>query len=197
MDTNNKDLKELIAINPILARVVDGEDLSAPDAEKTFTTIFAHDKIGFHLAIFIGAIHAKGETADELLGFYKCYNKLATHLTPKISISRTTDLSGTGGGSFKTINVSTASSFVVAAAGYNVAKASFYGVTSPTGSADVFDALGVDISTITKETVEKALLCRILAQSLRIVDVFRAKYLPRGKSGLEHPFILRQTHTLH
>jgi len=151
------DLKKLQEINHILSKLVDGTDLNAKETERLFKTIFTYDTEGHHLAVTLGAIHAKGETSDELLGFINAHKALAAKLSPKIDINKTTDLSGTGGGSFKSINVSTAASFVVAAAGYNVLKAAYFAVTSPTGSADIFKAFGVDIKLLTKASVENAL----------------------------------------
>jgi anthranilate phosphoribosyltransferase len=144
-------------INPILAKVTEGNNLSVKEATKLFHTVFTRDTEGYHLAVLIGAIHAKGETSDELLGFYNAVNKLAERLNTKLDPDRVIDLSGTGGGTFKTINVSTAASFVVAAAGYTVAKEAYYAVTGTTGSADVFAAFGIDISKLTKRQIGQAL----------------------------------------
>ncbi len=150
-------LEQLLEVNPILAKLVDGNDLTIDEATRLFQTIFTYDTEGYHLAMIMGAIHAKGETSDELLGFYNAVSALAVRLNTKLDPDKVIDLSGTGGGSFKSINVSTAASFVVAAAGYTVAKNAYWAVTSPTGSADVFAAFGVDISKLSKEQVEQAL----------------------------------------
>jgi anthranilate phosphoribosyltransferase len=164
MDTS---LEKLHTIDTLLAKLVDGEDLTAQEAEDLIYHIFAYDTDGMHFATFVGAIHAKGETADELLGFLNATKGLAVKLNIGIDINKITDLSGTGGGKFKTINVSTAASFVVAAAGYNVAKEAYFAVTSPTGSADIFSAFGVDFLKLTKEQVQEALkevgICPIIA----------------------------------
>jgi len=117
----DKNLEKLHEIDTILAKLVDGNDLSAKEAEKLIYHIFVYDTDGMHYATWVGALHAKGETADELLGFLNATAKLAVKF--KVSgfdINKTTDLSGTGGGNFKSINVSTAASFVVAAAGFTV-----------------------------------------------------------------------------
>ena len=164
----DKNLEKLHEIDTILAKLVDGNDLSAKEAEKLIYHIFVYDTDGMHYATWVGALHAKGETADELLGFLNATAKLAVKF--KVSgfdINKTTDLSGTGGGNFKSINVSTAASFVVAAAGFIVAKEAYYAVTSPTGSADIFVAFGVDFPKLTKEKVEQVLkevgICPIFA----------------------------------
>lgn len=148
----------LLSVDPIIAKVVDGQNLTAEESQKAFTAIFLYDTSGYHLAVFIAALHAKGETVDELLGLINAQKKLAAPLMLQHLSSRAiTDLSGTGGGSFKTINVSTAASFVVAAAGYKVGKAAYFGITSPTGSADIFSAFGIDIMKLPKSGIEEAI----------------------------------------
>lgn len=154
MDTNFDKLQEIIGI---LAKLVDGNNLTSAESEKAFTTTFLYDKEGYYSAVLMAAIHAKGETSDELLGFVNMYKNTSTHFNLDISKTKLTDLSGTGAGSFKTINVSTASSFVVASAGYTVGKAAYYGITSPTGSADIFAAFGIDIKKLKKDMIEDTL----------------------------------------
>ena len=151
-DTNI--LKKFI---PLLAKVVDGENLTIEESRYAFETILRHDADGYHYTSFISAIHAKGETADELMGFIRVMQKALTPLATKIDENRIIDVSGTGGGAFKTLNVSTTVSFVVAAAGYAVGKAAYHGVTSPTGSADAFQAFGVDITKLNKKLVEETI----------------------------------------
>lgn len=161
---------------PLIAKVVDGEDLSAKESEKVFTNIFLYDKDGFHFATYIAALHAKGETADELLGLCRTHEKLGAKLKPNITSEKTTDLSGSGGGKLKTFNISTTASFIVAAAGYTVAKQAFYGVTSPTGSADAFAAFGVDIAKLNIKKVEKTL------EKVGICPTYLPFYSPKLKN---------------
>lgn len=149
--------KNILNINQLLAKVVDGNDLSAKEAEEVFTNIFLYDSEGLYFTAIMAAIHTKGEAPDELLGLCRVYKKLGSELRPNIPAKKITDLSGTGGGSLKTFNISTTASFIVAAVGYTVAKEAFYGVTSPTGSADVFAALGINISKLSVKKIEKTL----------------------------------------
>jgi len=184
-------------IVPILAKVVDGQNLTAQESEKVFTNIFLYDKEGYHLATIIAAIHAKGETADELLGFVNTYRKLGARIN-SLSSDKLIDLSGTGGGTFKTINVSTTASFIVAAAGYKVAKEAFYGVTSPTGSADIFLAFGIDIRKISKNVLEKTIkkvgICpyfgSFLSPSLANINQIDRKIFVDKRLHIRSPFHL-------
>lgn len=166
MDNN---LEKLHEIDLLLAKLVDGNNLTAKEAEKLIHNIFVYDTEGMHYATWVGAIHAKGETPDELEGFLNATKQLAVRFNASdFDINKTTDLSGTGGGKFKSFNVSTTASFVVAAAGYTVAKEAYYAVTSPTGSADMFTVFGVDFLKLTKEQIKEALkkvgICPIIAQ---------------------------------
>ena len=162
-------LEKLHEIDPLLAKLVDGNDLTTKEAEKLVYHIFVYDTEGMHYATWVGAMHAKGENPDEIEGFLNATKKLAVKFNASdFNINKTTDLSGTGGGKFKSFNVSTTASFVVAAAGYTVAKEAYYAVTSPTGSADVFTTFGIDFLKLRKEQVEETLkkvgICPIMAQ---------------------------------
>jgi len=154
MDDN---LEKLHEVDSILAKLADGNDLSIEETEELFTNLFLNDEAGYYFTTAVASIHAKGETSDELMGLVNVYKKLAEKINVNKSVNKITDLSGTGGGNFKTINVSTAASFVVAAAGYTVGKASNFSVTSPTGSADILATFGIDIRKLTKEQIEESL----------------------------------------
>lgn len=191
-------MNELEKIRPILAKLVDGNDLTAKEAEELIRTIFVYDEDGMHFATWVGAMHAKGETADELVGFLNATKSLAVKFDLGLDPNRTTDLSGTGGGSFKTINVSTAASFVVAAAGFTVAKEAYYAATSPTGSADMFTAFGVDFLKVTKEQIEETLkeigICPIIAPfispKMENRSALSRKFFVERKVGVRSPFHL-------
>jgi anthranilate phosphoribosyltransferase len=163
MDNN---LEKLHEIDSVLAKLVDGNDLTSKEAEDLIYHIFIYDTDGMHFATLVGALHAKGETANELLGFLNATKRLAIGFDLGINKNKITDLSGTGGGEFKSFNVSTTASFVVAAVGYTVAKESYFAVTSPTGSADIFTNFGVDFLKLTKgqikETLKEVGICPII-----------------------------------
>ncbi len=153
----SSNLEKLQEINHLLTKLVDGNNLTAEETEILHTTISLYDTEGYHYAIFLASLHTKGETADELSGFIETFRKLSAALKINAPSDKLIDLSGTGGGQFKTINASTAASFVVAASGYIVPKATYFGISNPTGSADIFAAFGIDITRLTKEKIEKAL----------------------------------------
>jgi len=95
------------------------------------------------IAAILTALLMKGETEEEIAGAALAMRERAT----RIPTSRTglIDTCGTGGDGMKTFNISTATAFVIAASGVPVAKHGNRSVTSTSGSADVLEALGVDI----------------------------------------------------
>ncbi len=190
--------ERLRAATLVVNKVVQGNDLSYEEAYQTFLDIFIHDTEGFHFVSLITALHTKGETADELLALVNTTESLGVKISPNVPKTILTDLSGTGASKVKTINVSTAASFIVAAAGYCVAKQAGFAQTSPTGSADIFRMLGINVFELTKEKVERTL------ETIGICPFFISAMSPRLKNrsqlarnifvenglGIESPFHL-------
>ncbi len=119
------------------------------------------------IALLLTALKAKGETADEIAGAAEVMRR---HMTPIRSTRKgIVDTCGTGGVGSNIFNVSTAAALVTAAAGVPVAKHGNRSATSKSGSADVLQALGVNISA-SVETVERCLeelgICFCFAPSL-------------------------------
>lgn len=182
-------LEELKSASQAISKVVEGVNLTVDETEKAFNDIFTFDKEGYHYLAFCTALHTKGETSDELLGLCRT-GKLGVKLKPKVKAGEITDLSGTGGGRIKTINVSTLASFIVTAAGFTVAKQAMFGITSPTGSADIFKEFGIDIFTLTKEKIEETLenvgICPVFLSAMSPILANRSKLarLIYGEKGL-------------
>jgi len=106
------------------------------------------------IAALLVALHMKGETVEEIVGFAEAIRAAATplslHPNHTVDVSGTerdalVDTCGTGGDASGTFNISTATALVVAGAGVRVAKHGNRSVTSKCGSADVMEALGVNI----------------------------------------------------
>ena len=97
------------------------------------------------ITAFIAAFMMRSVNVDELMGFKEALLELC--IPVDLSDYDTIDLCGTGGDGKNTFNISTLSSFVVAAAGYKVAKHGNYGVSSVCGSSNVLEKLGYEFTS--------------------------------------------------
>ena len=128
---------------------------------------------------FLTALRMQGETIDEITAFATVMREKGVKLHPERDVM---EIVGTGGDEVGTFNISTTSSFVIAAAGQKVAKHGNRSVSSKSGAADVLEALGVKIQS-THEQAEKSLdeigLSFLFAQSyhsaMRFVGPTRAQ----------------------
>lgn len=103
------------------------------------------------IAAFLIALRCKGETIEEIAAAVEVMRELADPI--EISGEHVVDTCGTGGDGANTFNISTASAFVVAAAGGKVAKHGNRSVSSRTGSADVLEAAGVNLDLSHKQVI--------------------------------------------
>src|SRR5216683_4063230 len=131
------------------------ESLSREESRQVMAQILAGECTDAQIAALLVALHMKGETVDVIVGFAEAIRAAATPLTTlqnsTVDVSGTgrdalVDTCGTGGDASGTFNISTATALVVAGAGVRVAKHGNRSVTSKCGSADVMEALGVNIS---------------------------------------------------
>lgn len=139
--------------NEIVTRAIDavcaGDHLTADHASAVLAEIMEGRGGEVQTAAFLIALRAKGETVPELVGLARTMRSLATPV--ETSRDDLVDTAGTGGGP-STFNVSTTAALVAAAAGCAVAKHGNRSNTSRCGSADLLEALGVDIE-LTPEQV--------------------------------------------
>jgi len=119
-----------------------GRDLAQEQAAAVLAQIMAGEASETQIAAFLIALRTKGETAQELAGLAQTMRALATRVTA--ARDDLLDTAGTGGGR-PTFNVSTTAALIAAGAGCAVAKHGNRSATSPSGSADVLEALGVRI----------------------------------------------------
>ncbi len=125
----------------ILKRLVAGESLSAAETEKILIGITREEFPNEQITAFIMALQMRGITVDELLGLRA--GVLATGVPVNLDEFKPLDIVGTGGDGKNTFNISTCSCFVVAGAGYKVAKHGNYAATSVSGASNVIEAHGV------------------------------------------------------
>ncbi|RIK76176.1 MAG: anthranilate phosphoribosyltransferase [Planctomycetota bacterium] len=138
----------------LLGRVSAGEDLSGEAMTAAIGAVMSGQCSEGQIGLFLTALAAKGETAEEVAGAARA---LRAHMTPiRHRRQRLLDTCGTGGGGSDLFNVSTTAALVIAAAGAPVAKHGNRSITSRSGSADVLAELGVNIQA-TREQVERCL----------------------------------------
>lgn len=140
------DIKQ--ALSTLVARV----DLSTEEMISVMRIIMTGGATPAQIGGFLVALRMKGETLDEITGAAMVMRELATPVD--IHVDYLVDTCGTGGDGANLFNVSTASAFVVAAAGGRVAKHGNRSVSSVTGSADVLEAAGIKLD-ITAEQVAR------------------------------------------
>jgi anthranilate phosphoribosyltransferase len=139
-------------IQDLMARVLDGHDLTREQAREAMQQIMAGDATQAQIAGFLIALRAKGETANEIAG---CAEAMRDHVLPvQPQRSDLVDTAGTGGDGKSTINISTAAALVAAAAGAGVAKHGNRAASSQTGSADVLEALGFELEIAPERIAE-------------------------------------------
>lgn len=130
----------------LLTALLDRRDLSASEARAAMSTILAGDATPAQMIGFVVALRAKGETPEELSGLLDAVLAAAAIVPLGDDLrARAVDIVGTGGDRSHSINVSTMSAIVTAAAGVPVCKHGARAASSSCGTADVLEALGVAI----------------------------------------------------
>jgi len=137
-------------IQTALSLIADKQDLSTKDMVSVMRQIMSAGSTDVQIGAFLLGMRIKGETIDEITGGVQVLREFASGV--KVDGPYLVDIVGTGGDGANLFNVSTAASFVVAAAGGRVAKHGNRSVSSSSGSADLLEAAGVRLD-ITPEQV--------------------------------------------
>jgi anthranilate phosphoribosyltransferase len=168
--------------NELLSRAIDevasGAHLTADHASAVLDEIMEGRASEVQTGAFLIALRAKGETVPELVGLAQTMRRLAASVTS--SAEDLLDTAGTGGGP-STFNISTAAALVAAGAGCAVAKHGNRSNTSRSGSADLLEALGVEIE-LSPEAVARC-----------IEEVgFGFMFAPRHHAAMKHVVPVRK-----
>ncbi len=137
-----------------LSLLAKGVSLTQEQMHAVMHTVMTGEATDAQIGALLMALHIKGESIDEIVGAATVMRELSHKVT--VSGEHLVDTCGTGGDGADLFNVSTAGAFVVAAAGGRVAKHGNRSVSSSTGSADVLEAAGIDLS-LSAEQVTRAI----------------------------------------
>ncbi|MBW7473435.1 anthranilate phosphoribosyltransferase [Paenibacillus oenotherae] len=163
---------ETLTLQRALATIISGQDLTRDEARHVMEVILNGEATGAQMGAIITALRMKGETKDEITGFAETMRARSAHVhTEQQGLL---DTCGTGGSGIHKFNISTASSMIAAAAGVRVAKHGNRAMSGKAGSADVLEALGVNI-TLTSEQAARCL------ESIGICFMFAQLYHPSMK----------------
>jgi anthranilate phosphoribosyltransferase len=139
-------------IQTAIQLLVDKQNLSAEDMQNVMHAIMTGQATPAQIGGFLVALRMKGETVAEISAAAKVMRELSTKV--EVDTTHLVDTCGTGGDTSGTFNVSTASAFVIAAAGGRVAKHGNRSVSSKSGSADVLEAAGVNLDVTPEQVAE-------------------------------------------
>jgi len=141
-----------VDITQALDRVVNNKHLESAAMRDVMRQIMTGQATPAQIGGFLVALRMKGETIDEIAGAVEVMRELATGV--EVSGDYLVDIVGTGGDESNLFNVSTASSFVVAASGGRVAKHGNRSVSSSSGAADLLEAAGVNLSLTPQQVAQ-------------------------------------------
>lgn len=135
----------------VLSALLAGEDLDRMESASIMHQIFSGQATEAQIAAFLIALKSKGETPEEVLGLV---DQMQAHAVPVNVPGPVLDVVGTGGDRSHSVNISTMTAIVAAAAGATVVKHGNRAASSQSGSADVLESLGVVID-LPSEAVEQ------------------------------------------
>ncbi len=130
------------ALKPFIAKVASGKPLEFDEAREAFGIIMSGEATPGQIGGFLMGLRVRGETVGEIAGAVAVMREKMLRVDAPVDAI---DIVGTGGDNSHSVNISTASAFVIAACGVPVAKHGNRGLSSQTGAADVLTALGVKI----------------------------------------------------
>ena len=161
-------------INQAIKAVIEKKHLNESDMHDVMNSIMTGQTTDAQIGAFLVGLSMKGETIEEITASAKVMRSLATPVEIK-SNKYLVDTCGTGGDGLGLFNISTASAFVVAAAGGKVAKHGNRSISSKSGSADVLESAGVNLN------LSPSLISECIAQ-IRVGFMFA----PAHHSAMKH-----------
>jgi len=141
-------------LKPYISKAMKREDLTAVEAETAMQLIMTGQATPAQIGGYLVALRMKGETVDEIVGSVRAMRSQATAVSVAANGAPVVDTCGTGGDGAHTFNISTAAAFVLAGAGFIVAKHGDRAASSSCGSADVLAALGVNLDLLPEQVAQ-------------------------------------------
>lgn len=150
-------------IKELIAKVIEGKNLTVNESRKAVLAIMSGKTSQAQIGAFLTAMRMKGETVQEITGAALAMREKATTIDVRANVDieeglpqqeAILDTCGTGGSAINTFNISTCVAFVIAGCGIKVAKHGNRSASSLCGSADVIEALGVNIDIPVKRCEE-------------------------------------------
>jgi anthranilate phosphoribosyltransferase len=165
-------------LKPYIAKVINGQDLSATEAKEAMDIIMTGQATQAQIGGYLVALRMKGETVEEITGSARTMREQVARVPVTLDDDQPLlDTAGTGGDGSHSFNISTAAAFVIAGAGRKVAKHGNRAASSRCGSADVLMALGVSMD-LTPEQVGQCI------DEVGIGFMFAPKFHPAMKHAI-------------
>ena len=155
--------KENLDLKPLIKIVSDGCSLTEAQSKEAFDIIMTGNATPSQIGGFLMAMRVRGETTEEITGAALSMREKVVKITAPLGAI---DTVGTGGDASGTFNISTASSFIVSAAGVPVAKHGNKALSSKTGAADVLSQLGVNLDcdiSVVQKSMDEIGICFLMA----------------------------------
>ncbi|MCP4140521.1 MAG: anthranilate phosphoribosyltransferase [Chloroflexi bacterium] len=164
-------------LKPYIQKAINHKDLSIDEADEAMSIIMDGKATDAQIGSYLTALRMKGETVEEISGSARSMRKHAAPVHLESKTEKLIDIVGTGGDGAHTFNISTAAAFLIAGAGYTVAKHGNRAASSKCGSADVLAELGVNLDL----TPEEVGLC---IDKIGIGFLFAPKFHPAMKHAI-------------
>jgi anthranilate phosphoribosyltransferase len=175
-------------IKEALQLLIDRKEIPFEVAQQSMREIMGGEATPSQIGAFLTALRMKGETVQEITAFAIVMRENAVRITPKVN-GRSVDTCGTGGDQLKTFNVSTTSALVAAGSGVTIAKHGNRSVTSKCGSADVLEAVGVNLNSppsIVQRAIERVGIGFMFAPAFH--PAMKNAVVPRREIGIRTVF---------
>lgn len=178
INTNIKNSTDMSTMKDILNRMLNHEELSREETKNILLGITRSQYPNEQITALLTALQMRGITVDELLGFRD--GILESGVPALLNCDRYIDVVGTGGDRKNTFNISTTSCFVIAGAGYKVAKHGNYASTSKSGASNVIEHHGIkftsDIDKLNRSLNECGIVylhAQLFARAMKFVGPIR------------------------